>query len=131
MTHGFSPWGIGLAIPPLTLGNHALFNMVAVNIVGWVHLIKMHIYMMPQFNTCCMSRYTIGDNSNSKHNITKPMVGPWPLAPHHDYLQCIYIYIYIYHVYLMHRGQNRGVTFPSPLNSTVLSALQNLNKMLH
>ena len=33
------------------------------------------------------------------------MVGPWPLAPHHDYLQ------YMYHVYLMHRGQNQGVTF--------------------
>ena len=28
---------------------------------------------------------------NLKHNITKSMVGPWPLAPHHDYLQCIYI----------------------------------------
>ena len=34
------------------------------------------------------------------------MVGPWPLSPHHDYLQ------YKYHVYLMHRGQNRGVTAP-------------------
>ena len=83
--------------------------------------------MMPQFNTCRMSRYTIGENSNPKHNITKSMVGPWPLAPHHDYLQCIYIY----HVYLMHRGQNWGVTFPSPFNSTVLSDIQNLNKMLH
>ena len=82
--------------------------MVVVNIASWVHLIKMHIYMTPQFNTCRMSRYTIGDNSNPKHNITKSMVGSWPLAPHHDYLQCIYIYIY--HVYLMHRGQNRGVT---------------------
>ena len=50
------------------------------------------------------------------------MVGPWPLAPHHDYLQ------YIHHVLLIQRGQNRGVTFPSPFNSTVLSALQNLNK---
>ena len=70
-----------------------LLNLVVVNIAGWVHLIKMHIYMMPQFNTCHMSQYTIGDNSNLKHNKTKPMVGPWPLAPHHDYLQCIYIYI--------------------------------------
>ena len=51
------------------------------------------------------------------------MVGIFPLAPHHDYLQ------YMYHVYLMR--QNRGVIFPSPFNSTVLSALQNLNKMLH
>ena len=47
------------------------------------------------------------------------MVGPWPLAPHHDYLQ------YIHHVHLMQRGKNWGVTFPSPFNSTVLSALQN------
>ena len=53
------------------------------------------------------------------------MVGPWPLAPHRDHLQ------YTHHVHLMQRGQNRGVTFPSPFNSTVLSALQNLNKMLH
>ena len=49
-----------------------------------------------------MSRYTIGDNSNLKHNITKSMVGPLDLAPHHDSLQ------YMYHVYLMHQGQNWG-----------------------
>ena len=30
------------------------------------------------------------------------MVGPWPLAPHHDHLQ------YIHHVHLMQRGQNWG-----------------------
>ena len=53
------------------------------------------------------------------------MVGPWPLSPQHDHLQ------YIHHIHIMQRGQNRGVTFPSPFNSTVLSALQNLNKMLH
>ena len=47
------------------------------------------------------------------------MVGPLPLAPHHDYLQ------YMYHIYLMQMGQNHGVTFPSPFNSTVLGALQN------
>ena len=45
------------------------------------------------------------------------MVGPWPLAPHHDHLQYIY-----HHIHLMQRGQNRGVTFPSPFNSTVLGA---------
>ena len=44
------------------------------------------------------------------------MVGPWPLAPHHDHLQ------YIHHVHLMQRVQNQGVTFPSPFNSTILSA---------
>ena len=32
------------------------------------------------------------------------MVGPWPLAPHHDYLQ------YIHHIHLMQQGQNHGVT---------------------
>ena len=44
------------------------------------------------------------------------MVRPWPLAPHYDHLQ------YIHPVPLMQRGQNRGVTFPSRFNSTVLSA---------
>ena len=70
-----------------------ILNFVVVNIAGWVYLIKMHIYMMPQFNICRMSRYTIGDHSNLKYNITKSMVGPFPLAPHHDYLQ------HMYHVY--------------------------------
>ena len=37
------------------------------------------------------------------------MVGPWPLAPHHDHLQ------YIHHIHLMQRGQNRGVTINSQL----------------
>ena len=46
------------------------------------------------------------------------MVGPWPLDPHHDYLQ------YIHHIHLMKWGQNHGVTFPSPFNSIVLSALK-------
>ena len=73
--------------------------------------------------------YTIIDHRqqfcSQKHNTTKSMVGILPLAPHHDSLQ------YIHHVHLMQRGQNWGVTFPSPFNSTVLSALQNLNKMLH
>ena len=43
--------------------------------------------MMPQLNICRMSRYTIGDHSNQTHSITKSIVGPWPLAPHQDYLQ--------------------------------------------
>ena len=30
------------------------------------------------------------------------MVGPWPLAPHHDHLQ------YIHHIHLMQRGQKLG-----------------------
>ena len=79
--------------PPLTLGNHAP-SQFGCSEHSWLgYLIKMHSYMMPQLNICHMSRYTIGDNSNPKHNITKSMVAPWPLAPHHDYLQYIYIYI--------------------------------------
>ena len=35
------------------------------------------------------------------------MVGPWPLAPHHDHLQ------YIHHIHLMQWGQNQGVTLAS------------------
>ena len=46
VTHGFFPMAQGLTFPLLILRNHALFNMVAMNIAGWVHLIKMHIYMM-------------------------------------------------------------------------------------
>ena len=49
-----------------------------------------------------MSRYTIGDHSNPKHNTTKSMVGLFPLAPHHDYLQ------YMYHVYLMQTTSKPG-----------------------
>ena len=49
-----------------------------------------------------MSRYTIDDNSNPKHSVTKSMVGPLPLAPHHDYLQ------YMYHVYVMQTGSKPG-----------------------
>ena len=79
-----------------------LLNLVAVNIVGWGYLIKMHSYMSPQLNICRMSQYTIGDNSNLKHSVTKSMVGPLPLALHHDYLQ------YMYHVYVMQMGSKPG-----------------------
>ena len=37
------------------------------------------------------------------------MVGPWPLAPHHDHLQ------YIHHIHLMQQGQNQGVTLHQKL----------------
>ena len=42
------------------------------------------------------------------------MVGPWPLAPHHDHLE------YMHHVHLMQRGQNRGVTIMTPLHILML-----------
>ena len=48
-----------------------LFIMVAVSIVGWVHLIKMHVYMMTKLNMCCIPRYTI-DNDPIRRNITQP-----------------------------------------------------------
>ena len=67
-----------------------LLNFVVVSITGWGYLIKMHSYMIPQRNICHMSGYTIGDNSNPKHSITKSMAGPFPLALHHDYLQYMY-----------------------------------------
>ena len=46
------------------------------------------------------------------------MVGPLHLALHHDYLQ----YTDIYHVYLIHRGQNRDVTVGlcSPMNILIM-----------
>ena len=76
--------------PFLILWNHAPFQISCSEHSWLVYLIKMRVYMMPQFNICRMSRYTIGDHSNPKHNITKSMVGPLPLAPHHDYLQHMY-----------------------------------------
>ena len=86
-----------------------LLNLVAVKIAGWGYLIKMHSYMMPQLNICCISRYTIGDNSNPKHSVTKSMVGHFPLALHHDYLQ------YMYHVYVMQTGSKLWCYIALPL----------------
>ena len=94
VTHGSSPMTQCSTFPFLILWNHAP-SQFSCSEHSWLgYLIKMHIYMMSQFNICHMSLYTIGDHSNLKHNITKLMVGPLPLAPHHDYLQ------YMYHVYL-------------------------------
>ena len=51
MTCIFFPHGFKVEhSPSLSLENPALFNMVAVNIVGWGYLINLHSYMMPQFN---------------------------------------------------------------------------------
>ena len=36
VTHGFSPMAQGSTFPLLILKNHALLNLVAVNIDGWV-----------------------------------------------------------------------------------------------
>ena len=94
--------------PPLILRKSCPIQYSCIDIAGWGYLIKMHSYMMPQFNTCRISQYTIGNNSNLKHNTTKSMVGPLPLAPHHDYLQ------YMYHVYLMQMGSKLGCYIPPP-----------------
>ena len=124
-TNGFSPMAQGSSFPLLILRNHAP-SQFSCSEHSWLgYLIKMHIYMMSQFNICRMSQYTIDDHSNLKHNTTKLMVGLFPLAPHHDYLQ------YMYHVYLMQTGSKSGCYIPLPCNSTVLGALQNLKKMLH
>ena len=48
------------------------------------------------------------------------MVGPWPLAPHHDYLQ------YIHRIHLMQRGQNQGVTLWALLSVAKDFGLPNL-----
>ena len=88
--------------PPLSLGKSCPVQYSCIHIAGWGYLIKMHSYMMPQLNICHMSQYAIGDNFNPKHRVTKSMVGPLPLAPHHDYLQ------YMYHVYVMQMGSKPG-----------------------
>ena len=68
----FPPMGSRFNIPPpYPYENHAIFNMVAVNIAGWVYLIKMHIYMMTKLNICHIPRYTIGNDSVFQ-NITQP-----------------------------------------------------------
>ena len=56
--------------PPYPQEYHSLFNMVAVNIAGWVHLIKMHIYMMAKLNICHILRQTIS-NDFFHRNITQ------------------------------------------------------------
>ena len=82
-----------LTFPLLILRNHA-HSQFSCSEHSWLgYLIKMHIYMMSQFNICHMSRYTIGDHSNSNHNITKLMVGIFPLYPHHDYYNICIMYI--------------------------------------
>ena len=54
----------------LILWNHAP-SQFSCSEHSWLgYLIKMRVYMMPQLNICCMSRYTIGDNSKyeAQHN---------------------------------------------------------------
>ena len=47
-----------------------LFDLVATIVAGWVHLINYDAYLHDdQHNICRMPRYTLGDNSNSKHSI--------------------------------------------------------------
>ena len=74
------------------------------NIVGWVHLIKMHIYMMTNLISIVYHDRPLATISFAETYTIKSMARLFPLAPHHDSLQ------YIHHVRLMQRGQNRGVT---------------------
>ena len=93
VTHDFSPMAQGSSFPLLILMNHAP-SQFSCSEHSWLgYLIKMRVYMMPKLNICRMSRYTIGDHSNPNHNITKSMVGLFPLAPHHDYYNICIMYI--------------------------------------
>ena len=67
-----------------------------------------------------MSRYTIGDHSKSDTQQNQIYGGAlaFSSAPR------------LFTIYAS-GVKTRGITFPSPFNSTVLSDLQNLNKMLH
>ena len=109
VTHGFPPWLNAQHSPFLILQNHAPSHFSCREHRWLGYLIKMRVYMMPQLNICPMARYTIGDHSNPKHNITKSMVGIFPLAPHHDCLQ------YMYDLYLMQTELKLGCYIPLPL----------------
>ena len=66
VTRGFSLMAQGLTSPPYPYENHAP-SQFSFREHSWLgYLIKVHVCMMPQFNICCMSRYTIGDNSKSE-----------------------------------------------------------------
>ena len=111
----FPPMAQGLAFPLLILWNHAPSQFSCSEHSRLGYLIKMHIYTMSQFNICHISQYTISDHSNPKNNITKSMVGPLPLAPHHDYLQHMLACIF------NASGSKPGVLqSPPPWNNTIL-----------
>ena len=65
---------------------------------------NVHVYMMQNYYVLDSMIYHRQRSQLPKHNMTKSMVGIFPLAPHHDPLQ------YMHHVHLMQWGQNRGVT---------------------
>ena len=65
------PHGLRFTIPPpYPYENHAPLEFSCSEHSWLGYLIKMFVYMMPQFNICHMSRYTISDNSKSEtqHN---------------------------------------------------------------
>ena len=94
VTHGFSPsMDQDLNFPLLTLRNHAPSQFSCCKHSWLVYLIKMCVYMMPLLIYVVCLDIPSMTIPNQKHNITKSMVGPWPLAPHQDHLQ------YMYHIY--------------------------------
>ena len=119
--HGFKVWH---PPPPYPYENHAPSQFSCCK-HSWLGYLIKDAYLHDDKKYI---PYTTIDHRqrfhSPKHNTTKLVVGLLPLAPHHNSSQ------YIHHVHLMQQGQNQGVTFPSPFNSTTLSALQNLNKML-
>ena len=82
LKHGFFSIGSSFNnFPPYPWDNHALFNMVAVSIAGWVHLIKdAYLHDDKTWYVCRMPRYTIGDNFNPKHSITNQPINGEALA---------------------------------------------------
>ena len=72
MTHGFFPLlaqGLTHPLPhPHPWENHALFDLVAASVAGWIHLINYDAYLHDgKHNICRMPRYTIGDKFKSQN----------------------------------------------------------------
>ena len=57
VTHGFPPWLNSQHSPFLILQNHAPSHFSCREHSWLGYLIKIRVYMMPQLNICCMSRY--------------------------------------------------------------------------
>ena len=71
-----------------------LLNLVAANIAGWVHLIKyayLHDDKLNMYAACPDIPSVTNFQPETQHN--QSMVGPWPLAPHHDHYNIYIMYI--------------------------------------
>ena len=105
-----------LAFPLLTLRNHAPSQFSCYEHSWLVYLIKMRVYMMPHLIYAVCRDIPSVTIPNQKHNITKSMVGPWPLAPHQYYLQYMQV------------GLKLGYYIPLPLQYHCPQCFIKLNK---